>query len=111
MALPTRGRVIVDTTAGEIDIELWSKVRKDMPTSGTSVHTSRQETPKTCRNFVQLAMEGRSRALCTLAVSYRLPRVLRRRHFPPVGPMTLWHTSERFIRMQDSPQFPRSDWR
>ncbi|KIP03434.1 hypothetical protein PHLGIDRAFT_31807 [Phlebiopsis gigantea 11061_1 CR5-6] len=41
MALPTRGRVIVDTTAGEIDIELWSK-----------------ETPKTCRNFVQLAMEG-----------------------------------------------------
>lgn len=41
MALPTRGRVIVDTTAGEIDIELWSK-----------------ETPKTCRNFIQLAMEG-----------------------------------------------------
>lgn len=27
MALPTRGRVIIDTTAGEIDIELWSKVR------------------------------------------------------------------------------------
>ncbi|KAH7885723.1 cyclophilin-like domain-containing protein [Phlebopus sp. FC_14] len=25
MALPTHGRVIVDTTAGEIDIELWSK--------------------------------------------------------------------------------------
>ncbi|GJE93272.1 cyclophilin-like protein [Phanerochaete sordida] len=41
MALPTRGRVILDTTAGEIDIELWSK-----------------ETPKTCRNFIQLAMEG-----------------------------------------------------
>ncbi|KAI0080222.1 cyclophilin-like protein [Panus rudis PR-1116 ss-1] len=41
MALPTRGRVIVDTTVGEIDIELWSK-----------------ETPKTCRNFIALAMEG-----------------------------------------------------
>jgi len=41
MALPTRGRVIVSTTVGEIDIELWSK-----------------ETPKTCRNFLALAMEG-----------------------------------------------------
>ncbi|KAH8103917.1 cyclophilin-like protein [Cristinia sonorae] len=41
MALPTNGRVIIDTTAGEIDIELWSK-----------------ETPKTCRNFLTLAMEG-----------------------------------------------------
>ncbi|THH17834.1 hypothetical protein EW146_g3042 [Bondarzewia mesenterica] len=27
MALPTKGRVVIDTTAGEIDIELWSKVR------------------------------------------------------------------------------------
>ena len=27
MALPTKGRVIINTTAGEIDIELWSKVR------------------------------------------------------------------------------------
>ncbi|KAK7687659.1 hypothetical protein QCA50_008874 [Cerrena zonata] len=41
MALPTNGRVIIDTTAGEIDVELWSK-----------------ETPKTCRNFIALAMEG-----------------------------------------------------
>ncbi|EMD38986.1 hypothetical protein CERSUDRAFT_46786 [Gelatoporia subvermispora B] len=41
MALPTRGRVIIDTTAGEIDVELWSK-----------------ETPKACRNFLALAMEG-----------------------------------------------------
>ncbi|TEB33120.1 cyclophilin-like protein [Coprinellus micaceus] len=41
MALPTKGRVIIDTTVGEIDIELWSK-----------------ETPKTCRNFIALAMEG-----------------------------------------------------
>ncbi|CAL1715365.1 unnamed protein product [Somion occarium] len=41
MALPTHGRVIIDTTVGEIEIELWSK-----------------ETPKTCRNFLALAMEG-----------------------------------------------------
>ncbi|KAF9038151.1 cyclophilin-like domain-containing protein [Panaeolus papilionaceus] len=41
MALPTNGRVIIETTVGEIDIELWSK-----------------ETPKTCRNFLALAMEG-----------------------------------------------------
>ncbi|KAL0571554.1 Peptidyl-prolyl isomerase cwc27 [Marasmius crinis-equi] len=41
MALPTNGRVIISTTVGEIDIELWSK-----------------ETPRTCRNFLQLAMEG-----------------------------------------------------
>ncbi|KIJ11142.1 hypothetical protein PAXINDRAFT_84952 [Paxillus involutus ATCC 200175] len=41
MALPTHGRVIVETTAGELDIELWSK-----------------ETPKACRNFIALALEG-----------------------------------------------------
>ncbi|KAF9564912.1 cyclophilin-like protein [Agrocybe pediades] len=41
MALPTHGRVILETTVGEIEIELWSK-----------------ETPKTCRNFLALAMEG-----------------------------------------------------
>lgn len=26
MALPTSGRVIIETTVGEIDIELWAKV-------------------------------------------------------------------------------------
>ncbi|KAF9653306.1 cyclophilin-like protein [Thelephora ganbajun] len=41
MALPTRGRVIINTTAGELDIELWSR-----------------ECPKACRNFITLAMEG-----------------------------------------------------
>ncbi|KAF8159939.1 cyclophilin-like domain-containing protein [Crassisporium funariophilum] len=41
MALPTKGRVIIDTTAGEIDVELWAK-----------------ETPRACRNFLALAMEG-----------------------------------------------------
>ncbi|KAF9480335.1 cyclophilin-like protein [Pholiota conissans] len=41
MALPTHGRVILDTTVGEIEIELWSK-----------------EAPKACRNFLALSMEG-----------------------------------------------------
>lgn len=26
MALPTKGRVILETTVGDIDIELWAKV-------------------------------------------------------------------------------------
>ncbi|KAJ2659942.1 Peptidyl-prolyl isomerase cwc27 [Coemansia sp. RSA 1200] len=38
---PTSGKVVLETTVGSIEIELWSK-----------------ETPKTCRNFVQLCMEG-----------------------------------------------------
>ena len=41
MSLPTSGRVLITTSAGDIDIELWAK-----------------ETPKTCRNFIALAMEG-----------------------------------------------------
>lgn len=36
-----RIQVLLETTVGDIDIELWSK-----------------ETPKACRNFVQLCMEG-----------------------------------------------------
>ncbi|XP_053303995.1 spliceosome-associated protein CWC27 homolog [Spea bombifrons] len=38
---PTSGKVLLKTTAGEIDIELWSK-----------------EAPKASRNFVQLCLEG-----------------------------------------------------
>ncbi|XP_069687099.1 spliceosome-associated protein CWC27 homolog isoform X2 [Periplaneta americana] len=38
---PTNGKVLLKTTVGDIDLELWSK-----------------ETPKACRNFVQLCMEG-----------------------------------------------------
>ncbi|KAL5016749.1 hypothetical protein ScPMuIL_006338 [Solemya velum] len=38
---PTNGKVLLVTSAGEIEIELWSK-----------------EAPKACRNFVQLCMEG-----------------------------------------------------
>jgi hypothetical protein len=30
MALPTHGRVVIETTVGELDIELWSKVRSHM---------------------------------------------------------------------------------
>lgn len=38
---PTRGKVLLDTTVGDIEIELWPK-----------------EAPMACRNFVQLCMEG-----------------------------------------------------
>ncbi|KAJ2452539.1 Peptidyl-prolyl isomerase cwc27 [Coemansia sp. RSA 2424] len=38
---PTSGKVTLDTTAGEIDVELWSK-----------------QSPKACRNFIQLCLEG-----------------------------------------------------
>ncbi|CAG4963635.1 unnamed protein product [Colias eurytheme] len=38
---PALGKVLLKTTAGDIDIELWTK-----------------ETPKACRNFIQLCMEG-----------------------------------------------------
>jgi len=34
-------KVLLETTVGDIDIELWSR-----------------EAPKACRNFVQLCMEG-----------------------------------------------------
>ncbi|KAK4683823.1 peptidyl-prolyl cis-trans isomerase SDCCAG10, partial [Tremellales sp. Uapishka_1] len=37
----TNGKIIIDTTAGEIEVELWGK-----------------EAPKTVRNFLTLAMEG-----------------------------------------------------
>ncbi|CBY37692.1 unnamed protein product, partial [Oikopleura dioica] len=37
----TNGKVVLRTSAGDIDIELWSK-----------------ETPLACRNFVQLCMEN-----------------------------------------------------
>jgi peptidyl-prolyl cis-trans isomerase SDCCAG10 len=63
MALPTKGRVIIETTAGEIDVELWSKVRpcplslNPKPTGHIGLERQ-QETPKTCRNFLALAMEG-----------------------------------------------------
>ncbi|CAG4958024.1 unnamed protein product [Parnassius apollo] len=38
---PALGKVLLKTTVGEIDIELWTK-----------------EAPKACRNFIQLCMEG-----------------------------------------------------
>ena len=65
MALPTHGRVLLDTTAGDIDIELWSKVRQaNMTRSCLCKHNAYlQEAPKACRNFIALAMEGTHR-LC-----------------------------------------------
>lgn len=41
MNTKTSGRVILHTTVGDIDIELWCR-----------------ETPKACRNFIQLCLEG-----------------------------------------------------
>jgi cyclophilin family peptidyl-prolyl cis-trans isomerase len=38
---PTNGKVVLVTTHGDIDVELWSK-----------------ECPRTCRNFVQLCLDG-----------------------------------------------------
>ncbi|XP_013114732.1 spliceosome-associated protein CWC27 homolog [Stomoxys calcitrans] len=38
---PTLGKVLLRTTVGDIDVELWSR-----------------ECPKACRNFIQLCMEG-----------------------------------------------------
>eukprot|EP00601_Ochromonadales_sp_CCMP2298_P014592 CAMPEP_0173226440 /NCGR_PEP_ID=MMETSP1142-20121109/5437_1 /TAXON_ID=483371 /ORGANISM="non described non described, Strain CCMP2298" /LENGTH=449 /DNA_ID=CAMNT_0014154901 /DNA_START=473 /DNA_END=1819 /DNA_ORIENTATION=+ len=38
---PTLGKVLIKTTFGDIDVELWAK-----------------EAPLACRNFVQLSMEG-----------------------------------------------------
>ncbi|KAG5179623.1 cyclophilin-type peptidyl-prolyl cis-trans isomerase [Tribonema minus] len=38
---PTSGKVLLRTTYGDIDVELWPK-----------------EAPRACRNFLQLAMEG-----------------------------------------------------
>lgn len=59
MALPTKGRVIVDTTVGEIDIELWSKVRHFVSRHVTvQPDTLVKEAPKACRNFIALALEG-----------------------------------------------------
>jgi peptidyl-prolyl cis-trans isomerase SDCCAG10 len=37
----TQGKVVLKTTIGDLDVELWAK-----------------EAPKACRNFVQLCMEG-----------------------------------------------------
>ena len=40
LAPQTAGKIVLHTTCGDMEIELWSK-----------------ETPKACRNFVQLCME------------------------------------------------------
>lgn len=38
---PTTGKVILETSGGELEIELWCT-----------------ETPKTCKNFITLCLEG-----------------------------------------------------
>lgn len=73
--LPTHGRVILNTTVGEIDIELWSKVRMRLSkTALCSNGAYPKETPKACRNFIALALEGvYSSALHKLLLTSRLP--------------------------------------
>jgi len=46
---PTNGKVLLHTSMGDIDVELWSK-----------------EAPLACRNFVQLCMEGECGSLGNL---------------------------------------------
>jgi peptidyl-prolyl cis-trans isomerase SDCCAG10 len=41
LAPPTHGKVVLHTSVGDLDVELWS-----------------QQAPKSCRNFVQLCLEG-----------------------------------------------------
>ena len=72
MALPTHGRVLLDTTVGDIEIELWSKVRDatTMKRHTDCSNVTLQEAPKACRNFIALAMEGmHGRFLAVSAVS------------------------------------------
>ena len=46
MALPTHGRVLLDTTAGDIDIELWSKVRARTVAMHCELHGTRRKRRK-----------------------------------------------------------------
>jgi hypothetical protein len=39
MALPTHGRVVINTTVGELDIELWSKVAQVLLAETISLRT------------------------------------------------------------------------
>ena len=59
---PTKGKIILKTSVGEIEIELWYIL---LLTSSDFISNNRlnnflrsKECPKTCRNFVQLCMEG-----------------------------------------------------
>ena len=56
---PTEGKVVVYTTLGELEIELFSR-----------------EAPLACRNFVQLCLEGcvmtNANALCALRLTDRV---------------------------------------
>jgi peptidyl-prolyl cis-trans isomerase SDCCAG10 len=56
--LPTSGRVLVQTTVGDIEIELWARVcyKHHLTDSLLIFHT--KETPLACRNFITLALEG-----------------------------------------------------
>ena len=58
MALPTKGRVIIDTTVGEIDIELWSKVCTSLATrSPTTDHLPKRHAGNP-QNMPKLSRTG-----------------------------------------------------
>jgi peptidyl-prolyl cis-trans isomerase SDCCAG10 len=65
---PTKGKVILKTSLGDLEIELWTK---EAPKVGAgagahaskSAHASRQDPPclscmQACRNFVQMCLDG-----------------------------------------------------
>ena len=121
MALPTNGRVIVDTSAGEIDIELWSKVRTHATATAYSIpNPSSQEAPKTCRNFIQLAMEGQWHAvLITVSDPPNMPSQVTMTVSSSTGesPASCPSTAQSelmgppLVFDQDSAQLPRADGR
>lgn len=97
MALPTKGRVIIDTTVGEIDIELWSKVRdRVLPSLWDGMLCATSLNSFTCRKhrkrvgtlshwLWRVCEFSRPRA-CTVPLrSITGNRILRRRHIPPVS--------------------------
>jgi len=76
--LPTSGRVLVQTTVGDIEIELWARVRDMRAFHGSLPIVYIKETPLACRNFITLALEGkpvlllRPRIPQSLTKAYRL---------------------------------------
>lgn len=80
MALPTRGRVIIDTTAGEIDIELWSKVSYSL-SSEMTVLTRRRKRRRHVATSYNLPWKVFAFACaCSTSSLSQCYRLLRRRH-------------------------------
>lgn len=69
---PTKGKVVLKTTHGPLDIELWPK-----------------EAPKAVRNFVQLCLEG----YYDKTIFHRIIRDFMVQGGDPTGTGSGWHTS------------------